>query len=466
MRVTRRGWRVLGIAAVLAGVGVLAADPVYLGGAAAVATLFLARQLQVVLAVRDLGLAVEMSHDPTRVLVEDDVTETVTVTRETATALALDVECRTPVAATRHGDRTATLEDGERRATVEATLTVAVAGPVTVPPPRVTARDRLGLVTHTFTADSATELTVEPRRPRNIHVGQGGERFVTAYGDHPADAEGAGLDPAELREYVAGDPASRIDWAATARLNEAYVREFEAETDRRLNLILDARASLGDGPDGETKLDYLREVALAYFAQSRRDRDPIGYAIVDADGIRDQALPDADPSHYEAVRHALLDAAPTDGTSRRRRGTPARGVADRLGAEDTAYATRLRPFFGATPDPTAAPPLVGAVRAAVQATRGTVWTVLLTDDAAPTELRDAVTAARRGDRQVRVLLAPSALFAPGGLSDAEAAYDRYRTFESLRRDLDGLARVHAYEVGPGDRLDAILAHARRATRRS
>jgi hypothetical protein len=52
------------------------------------------------------------------------------------------------------------------------------------------------------------------------------------------------------------------------------------------------------------------------------------------------------------------------------------------------------------------------------------------------------------------------LYEAGGLGDLEAAYRRYLDFEEFRRSLARLDRVQAYEVGPGDRLGALLASRR------
>ena len=64
-----------------------------------------------------------------------------------------------------------------------------------------------------------------------------------------------------------------------------------------------------------------------------------------------------------------------------------------------------------------------------------------------------------------VFITPQWLFEPTTLTDLDDAYDRYLAFEELRRELDGAPRVTAFEVAPGDRLDAVLAHrqARRPT---
>jgi len=55
-----------------------------------------------------------------------------------------------------------------------------------------------------------------------------------------------------------------------------------------------------------------------------------------------------------------------------------------------------------------------------------------------------------------VLLAPSVLYEPGGLADIEQAYDRYVEFEQFRRELARIDNVTALEVGPTDRLSAVI----------
>jgi len=90
--------------------------------------------------------------------------------------------------------------------------------------------------------------------------------------------------------------------------------------------------------------------------------------------------------------------------------------------------------------------------------------VILTDDERETEVREAVKLARRigtGDGGVLVFLAPTSLYEPGSLADLDAAYDRYADFERFRRSLAAIDGVSAYEVGPADRLDAVLASGRR-----
>ena len=320
----------------------------------------------------------------------------------------------------------------------------------------------------TTIAKPATNTTpairVEPPAPRDVHVGEGGTPVAAAYGEHTTAGFGTGLEPEEIREYFPGDPANRIDWNATARLGRPLVREFEPESDRRTVLVVDHRATTAAGVDGETVLDYLRFVGLGLVENARRLGDPVGLASVGGAGVTGWRPPAASAGDVEVIRRRLLDLEADRPDDASRRGirtasaTAARAAAA-LEADGSAFASRLRPFF-ADRVPylrrTGADPLVAAIRGPVARVRGTVWTAVLTDDSDRTAVREAVKVARRGRDAVLVLLAPQVLFERGGLADLEAAYDRYRDFEDFRRELGALDRVTAFEVAPGDRLEAVL----------
>ena len=59
-----------------------------------------------------------------------------------------------------------------------------------------------------------------------------------------ATHRGLGQDLYALREYRPNDDLRRVDWKATARSTELTVREFSAEDDKRVNIILDTRMPL------------------------------------------------------------------------------------------------------------------------------------------------------------------------------------------------------------------------------
>ena len=80
-------------------------------------------------------------------------------------------------------------------------------------------------------------------------------------GNLEATHRGLGQDLYALREYRPNDDLRRVDWKATARSTQLTVREFSAEDDKRVNVILDTRipfseraeAKLRDVIDAEQK---------------------------------------------------------------------------------------------------------------------------------------------------------------------------------------------------------------------
>ena len=59
-----------------------------------------------------------------------------------------------------------------------------------------------------------------------------------------ATRRGLGQDLYALRDYRPNDDLRRVDWKATARSTQLTVREFSAEDDKRVNIILDTRVPL------------------------------------------------------------------------------------------------------------------------------------------------------------------------------------------------------------------------------
>jgi uncharacterized protein (DUF58 family) len=58
-----------------------------------------------------------------------------------------------------------------------------------------------------------------------------------------ANKRGAGQDLLALRDYQPMDDLRRVDWKATARTQNLIVREFSAEDDKRVTVVLDTRMS-------------------------------------------------------------------------------------------------------------------------------------------------------------------------------------------------------------------------------
>lgn len=100
------------------------------------------------------------------------------------------------------------------------------------------------------------------------------EGFLT--GLHRSPNLGASTDFAEHRQYVPGDDIRRIDWKALARHDRLYMKEYEADTNSNVVILLDVSRSMtyGGGEGRMSKLEYGCTLAacLAWFAGGQRDR--------------------------------------------------------------------------------------------------------------------------------------------------------------------------------------------------
>jgi len=92
-------------------------------------------------------------------------------------------------------------------------------------------------------------------------------------GKHRSPVRGSSLEFAQYRKYVPGDDTRRLDWRTWGRSDRFYIKEFEADTNLRLCLLIDASGSMGFGPSGATRLDYARKLAgtLGYLAAQQGD---------------------------------------------------------------------------------------------------------------------------------------------------------------------------------------------------
>lgn len=480
VRPTRQAWVATGLASGVLAIGVLAERVLVVFAGVGILGWLLGQQ---VVAVRefeaaDSAVTVSLLSPQERVPVDEEVEVAVRVTTNGPLPTTVTVQPAVPVGAqgVTNTPETVTLEPGSETAVTTFSCSFPTPGAYEFPTPEIEMTAANGMVTQAVARGTTPTVTVTAHTPDPIHVGQGGDQIATAYGAHEAGQGSGGTTPAELRQYVPGDSVDKIDWNATARLGEPYVREFEAETDRQTQLIVDHRSSMTAGPQGATALDYARAVALGLLQQAESVGDPVGCQTVGPSGSTSRFHPRASPDGYAAIRERLQSLTVLDsdnvtstagGPRRVHRNVPAQTTrlavaqrrADRLAQSATPFAERLAPFFAAREryvTETTDKPLFAAVRESQARSTGQTLTLIVTTDTERAALREAVEqAATRGS--VLVFLIPQVLFASASLTAIEATYNRYVEFEEYRRELTRLTGVEAFEVGPQDRLDALLA---------
>jgi len=482
MRPTRRFWALAVLALGWAASSVLLSEPLFLSVPLGIALWGLAHQVAFVRRVTRLGDAraawFSQSVSPETVVVGNSTLLAVRYdpSFHSGDDLVLSLPDRPGV--TLDGEREHALDalaSGTQR--IEAPLRVDVAGEFELPRPTLRARSPHGLFETTISVGSPVTVTGEPRAPRDVHVGAGGQRISVAAGEHGAEQGISGFEPGELREYLPGDPTNRIDWKATARLGEPHVRDVEAETTRRTRVVVDCRPQMLAGPDGRTKLDFAREVAVWLTELAASHGDPLSVSLVREGAIEETETPATTGREYRRERqrlHALRASerdspAPVRDASGAVQSAGAPTEAVRASATDLtgsdAFAETLRPYVAdldAHVERVSNRPLF---RAVADADGAAAWTVLVTDDSNREALLESVRAAAGDGSRVSAFVLPSALFAPDGLTDLDAAYHEYVDFEEYRQRLDAVGGATAFELGPADRLAAVVDAAARARHR-
>jgi uncharacterized protein (DUF58 family) len=120
-------------------------------------------------------------------------------------------------------------------------------------------------------------------------------------GLHHSPYLGVSTDFAEHRPYMPGDDIRRVDWRVYGRTDRFYVKQFEADTNANLMVLLDVSRSMDFG-DRVTKIDYARMLAASLLYLSRRQRDRVGLVTFDADLL--DYVP-ASAKHLERSLHTL-----------------------------------------------------------------------------------------------------------------------------------------------------------------
>ncbi|MDR1442309.1 MAG: DUF58 domain-containing protein [Bifidobacteriaceae bacterium] len=128
-------------------------------------------------------------------------------------------------------------------------------------------------------------------------------------GDYASVFRGRGTEFEDLREYVAGDSVSDIDWKATARAGKPLIRRYLPEHKNYLLLLVGTgRSMTAVAPDGTMKLALALDVAGVFANLALRHRDVVGAVFGDAGGL-EAIQPRGSRAHVEYLLQRLSDSA-------------------------------------------------------------------------------------------------------------------------------------------------------------
>jgi len=127
------------------------------------------------------------------------------------------------------------------------------------------------------------------------------------HGMHRSPYLGMSVEFASHREYTPGDDLRHLNWKLYARHDRLYVKEYDADTNLNLYLMVDASASMACANNGRSKLHYAASLAAALAHLALSQRDAVGLTLF-AETVLDHMPPRARPSRFDEVLAALAKA--------------------------------------------------------------------------------------------------------------------------------------------------------------
>ncbi|MBM3122821.1 MAG: DUF58 domain-containing protein [Chloroflexi bacterium] len=132
-------------------------------------------------------------------------------------------------------------------------------------------------------------------------------------GQHASAHRGASVEFVDHREYAPGDEPRHIDWRVYGRTDRLFVKQYEAETNLDLHLLLDVSRSMDFASGSVTKLRCATFVAAALAYLATNQRDAVGLCLFDR-AIRQQVPAMTSPAHLARLYEALEGVAPGEDT--------------------------------------------------------------------------------------------------------------------------------------------------------
>jgi uncharacterized protein (DUF58 family) len=137
------------------------------------------------------------------------------------------------------------------------------------------------------------------------------EGFIS--GMHRSPVFGHSIEFVQHREYTPGDDIRHLDWKVWSKTDRFYIKQFEAETNLRSNLIIDVSESMHYGRGALDKYNYACIIGACLGYLLLRQQDAVGCITFDQD-VRNIVPPRSQQIHIDAITKAMDVSRPREKT--------------------------------------------------------------------------------------------------------------------------------------------------------
>ncbi|MCP5029309.1 MAG: DUF58 domain-containing protein [Actinomycetia bacterium] len=245
----------------------------------------------------DLAVSVGIDHDR---IVMGDVT-TLTVELRTAIAGWAEVTVLHPPPLVAGPTVGAVVIEAGRPAVVEFPFDTSAWGTVELGELAVVFRDRFGLRQWERRVPATIQLRIHPPPDElndliRLHL------VSHRHGAHPSTQRAEGIEFAELRPFLPGDPLRSISWRASARSDQLWVTDRHPERSSDVVLFLDSYSQTGTDPGQALRWGIEASIMLARSHLSAGDR----VGLVELGGLIRWVVPGLGAVQAQRLVDALL----------------------------------------------------------------------------------------------------------------------------------------------------------------
>lgn len=129
------------------------------------------------------------------------------------------------------------------------------------------------------------------------------------HGLHRSPFVGFSVEFATHREYAQGDDLRHVNWKLFARTKKLYVKEFDAETNMNLHLLVDISGSMECASKGVSKLTYGTSLAAALAHLALKQHDAVGITLF-ADEVVAHLEPRAKAHQLDEILRVIATTKP------------------------------------------------------------------------------------------------------------------------------------------------------------
>lgn len=124
------------------------------------------------------------------------------------------------------------------------------------------------------------------------------------HGLHRSPYVGFSVDFASHRDYIPGDDLRHLNWKAYGRQDRLYIKQYDAETNVDMHLVLDVSRSMQIGEGGVPKLRYAALLAASLAHLAAQQRDAVGLTLF-ADAVIEHFRARSGSDHLLSLLSAL-----------------------------------------------------------------------------------------------------------------------------------------------------------------